>query len=161
MAVKKIARGNLFEDFKVGQVFKHHWGRTLTEGDNTFFSTMTMNYNPLYFNKEYAKEMGFAGTLVNPLLVMNTVLGLSVEDLSEAGGPFLGIDNCIFHKPVYPGDTIYSESTVLDKRETKSRPDHGVVHWKTVGRNQKGEVVMEYERRNLIRKREALEAKKD
>lgn len=153
MAVKKIERGNLFEDFQVGQVFKHHWGRTITESDNIFFSTMTMNYNPMYFNKEHAKEMGHKGMVVNPLLVMNTILGLSVEDLSEAGGPFLGIDNCHFYKPVYPGDTIYSESTVLDKRETKSRPDHGVVTWKTIGKNQKGELVVEYERRNLIRLR--------
>jgi len=157
MVTKKIERGNLFEDFKVGQVFKHHWGRTLTESDNIFFSTITMNYNPMYFNKEYAKEMGAEGIMVNPFLVMNTVLGLSVEDLSEAGGPFLGIDNCHFHRAVYPGDTIYSESTVLDKRETKSRPDHGIVKWKTIGKNQKGEVVLEYERRNLIRMRSKLE----
>ena len=153
MAVKMIEGGNLFEDFQVGQIFKHHWGRTITESDNIMFSTMTMNYNPLYFNKEYAKEMGYEGIVVNPLLVMNTVLGLSVEDLSEAGGPFLGIDHCAFYKTFYPGDTIYSESAVIDKRETKSRPDHGVVGWKTVGKNQRGEIVLEYERRNLIRKR--------
>ncbi len=154
MAIKKIEKANWFEKFQVGQVFKHHWGRTITESDNTLFSTLTMNYNPLYFNKEYAKQMGYEGTVVNPLLVMNTVLGLSVEDLSEGGGPFLGLNNCHLYKPVYPGDTINCESTVLDKRETKSRPDHGVVHWKTVGKNQRGEIVVEYDRMNLIKKRE-------
>jgi len=154
MAIKKIDKANRFEKFEVGQVYKHHWGRTITEGDNTLFSTLTMNYNPLYFNKEYAKEMGYEGTVVNPLLVMNTLLGLSVEDLSEGGGPFLSINNCRFHKTFYPGDTLSAESVVVDKRETKSRPEHGIVHWKTVGKNQRGEVVVEYERMNLIKKRE-------
>lgn len=153
MTVKKILPGNSYDDFEVGQVFKHHWGRTISESDNILFSSLTMAYNPLYFNKEYAKQFGHDNVVVNPLFVFKVILGLSVEDLSEAGGPFLGVDNLLFHLPVYPGDTVYSESTVIDKRESKSRPEFGIVSWKTVGKNQKGDIVLEYERRNLVSKK--------
>jgi len=83
MAVRKIERGHYFEDFEVGHLFRHHWGRTITEGDNAFFSSVTMNYNPAYFNREHARSLGYQGVIVNHLLVMNVVFGLSVEDLSE------------------------------------------------------------------------------
>lgn len=153
MTTKKILVGNLYEDFEVGQVFKHHWGRTISEAENLIFTSLTMTYNPMYFNKEYAKRFGHNNMVVNPLIVFNVVLGLSVEDLSEVGGPFLGVDKLIFHRPVYPGDTLYAESTVIDKRESKSRPEYGIVSWKTVGKNQKGDIVVEYERRNLSSKK--------
>jgi len=87
---KKLPKGHLFEDFSLGQVFQHHWGRTLNEGDNTLFSTLTLSYNPLYFNEPYARAHGHPTSPVNPMLVFATVFGLSVEDLSEAGGLFLG-----------------------------------------------------------------------
>ena len=153
MAEEKILRGNLYNHFEVGQVFKHHWGRTLVNSDNILFTTLTMNFNPMYFNKEYAKRFGHKDMVINALLVFKVILGLSVEDLSEIGGPFLGVDNLFFRKPVYPGDTLYAESTVIDKRVTKSRPDFGIVTWKTVGKNERGEVVIEYERRNLVSKK--------
>lgn len=153
MTTKEISVGNLYEDFVVGQVFKHHWGRTISEAENLIFTSLTMTYNPMYFNKEYAKRFGHNNMVVNPLIVFNVVLGLSVEDLSEVGGPFLGVDKLIFHRPVYPGDTLYAESTVIDKRESKSRPEYGIVSWKTVGKNQKGDIVVEYERRNLSSKK--------
>jgi len=86
--------------------------------------------------------------------VMTTVLGLTVEDLSEAGGPFLGIDDVKFLRPVYAGDTLYARSKVLSRRESQSRPGWGIVEWHTSGVNQRGEPVLEYRRRNLTRKRD-------
>ncbi len=147
------ARGNFYQDFKMGQVFIHHWGRTLTEGDNTLFVTLTMHYNPNYFNVDQARANGHAGLLVCPLLIFNTVFGLSVEDLSEAGGPFLGVDNLRYHRPMQVGETIYARSTVLALREPNSRPDYGIVTWHTEGIDSQGERVVEFERSNLVRKR--------
>lgn len=149
MAVHEIHYGRYYEEFKIGELIRHHWGRTIKDYDSVLFSTMTMNYNPIYFNDEYAKKLGYKGIVVNPLLVYSTVLGLSVEDLSEKGGPFLGIDNVKFFAPVYPGDTIYAVSETLSKRTTKSRPGWGIVEWKTQGFNQNNDLVVEYTRRNL------------
>lgn len=149
-----LRKGNAFEDFEVGQVFKHHWGRTLTESDNALFTTMTMAYNPLYFNAEFARSEGHPGVVINPMLVLCTVVGLSVEDLSEAGGPFLGLDELTFHRPAYPGDTLTSHSTVVSTRDSESRPRFGVVTWHTQGVNQREELVVDYKRSNLVAKRE-------
>lgn len=146
-------KGHAFEDFTPGRRFIHHWGRTLTEADNAMFTTATLAYNPLYFNAEYARAEGHPGIVVNPMLVLCTVVGLSVEDLSEAGGPFLGVDAATFHRPVYPGDTIVAASEVVDARESASRPAFGVVTWHTEGRNQRGELVVEFRRTNLVAKR--------
>lgn len=153
MAVKRVRRGGLHEDFPEGRVFEHHWGRTLTTEDSLLFNNLTMNYNPIHFNVEYARRLGYEGMVVSPLLVMTTVLGLTVEDLSEAGGPFLGIDDVRFLRPVYAGDTVYARSTVLSRRESQSRPGWGIVEWRTTGVNQRGEAVVEYRRRNLTRTR--------
>jgi acyl dehydratase len=147
-----VRKGHALEDFTEGRTFRHHWGRTLSQDDNAIFTTMTLAYNPLYFNAEYARAHGHPGTVVNPLLVLCTVVGLSVEDLSEAGGPFLGIDECSFHQQVYPGDTLTAESTVVSTRESGSRPGFGIVTWRTTGRNQRGEAVVEYNRTNLVAK---------
>ncbi len=154
MAVKRVPRGCFYDDFTEGRVFEHHWGRTLTTGDGLLFNNLTMNYNPIYFNVEYARRLGYDGMVVPPLLVMTTVLGLTVEDLSEAGGPFLGIDDVKFLRPVYAGDTLYARSKVLSRRESQSRPGWGIVEWHTTGVNQRGEPVLEYRRRNLTRKRD-------
>ncbi len=153
MAVHKVVRGNFFEDFEVGHIFKHHWGRTINEGDNSLFSTVTLNYLPAALNKEYAQSLGYAGCIVHPLLVMNVVFGLSVEDLSEQAIAQLGYFDMKFGEPVYPGDTLTSESSVMEKRESKSRPAFGIVRFRTVGRNQKGGEVISYERPVLIKKR--------
>lgn len=155
MAVRRVERGCLYEDFPEGRVFEHHWGRTFTEHDGILYSNFTMHYNPLYTNAEYARRLGYRSIPINPLLVWTTALGLTVEDLSEAGGPFLGVDDLRFHRPVYAGDTIYARSTVLSRRESASRPGWGIVEWKTTAVNQRGEPVLEYRRRNLSRKRSA------
>ena len=148
-------KGHLFDDFEEGRTFEHHWGRTLTEGDATLFATVALRFTPIYFNAERARAEGHPGLVVDPLLVLCTAVGLSVEDLSEAGGPFLGVEDVEFHRPAYPGDTITARSTVVAKRESGSRPDFGIVTWATEARNQKGETVVTYRRSNLIAKRKA------
>lgn len=146
-------RGRLFEDFTVGEVRTHHWGRTLCESDTLLFTTLTLSYNPLYSNREYAKALGHPDLVVNPLLVFNTVLGLSVEDNSEIGGPFVGVGQLTWRRPVYPGDTLSARSTTRAARVSESNPANGVVTWWTEGLNQHGEVVVDFERSNLVRLR--------
>lgn len=147
-----VPRGNRFEAFEPTGTFTHHWGRTVTDGDNAVFSTATCNWNPMHLNADYAKAHGHPDVVVNPMLVLCTVVGLSVEDLSEAGGPFLGLDDCRFHRPVHPGDTLTATSTVLERRDSASRPGIGIVTWRTEGRNQRGELVVDFVRTNLVAK---------
>lgn len=147
-------RGNTFENFSVGQAFRHHWGRTLTASDNVLFATLTLHYNPLYTNADHARSCGFPDLVVCPLLLFNTVFGLSVEDLSEIGGPFLGVDRLTYRRPMIVGETVYADSEVIDQRTTASRPGYGIVTWRTRGTTSKGEVLIEYQRANLVRRRE-------
>jgi itaconyl-CoA hydratase len=149
---KPWPRGNKFDDFTVGRVFRHHWGRTLTRADNTLFATLTLHYNPLYTNADYARAHGHADLVVCPLLLFNTVFGLTVEDLSEGGGPFLGVDKLTFHRPVIVGETVYAESVVVACRETESHPDYGIVTWHSKGFDAQGALVIDYQRTNLVRK---------
>jgi acyl dehydratase len=155
MAITRIVHGHLYEDFEVGRVFKHHWGRTLTQTDNVLFCSLTMQYNPLYTNAEYARKLGYETCPIHPLLVAVTSVGLSVEDLTEAGGPFLGIDDMKLAVPVYAGDTVTAESAVLERRLSASRPGWGIVSWRTRSFNQRKEQVIEYKRTNLSRTRDA------
>jgi len=150
---KLRARGHRYEDFEPGQRFTHHWGRTVTAADNTLFTTLTLHYNPHYTNEAYARAHGHPTTPVNPLLVFNTVFGLSVEDLSEGGGPFLGVEELTYLKPVYPGDTLYAATEVLAKRPAGNRPGYGIVTWHTRGTNQRDELVVDFKRSNLVRMR--------
>ena len=144
-------KGHQVEDFAEGQVFHHHWGRTLTDGDNAMFSTQTLAFNPLYFNEPYARTQGHEKMLANPMLVFNTTFGMSVEDLSESGGLFLGVDECEFIRDVHVGDTITASSEVIAKRISKSNKDAGIVTWLTSGFNQLGEKVIEFKRTNFVR----------
>lgn len=146
-------RGHRFEDFEVGRCFVHHWGRTVTAGDVTLFATLTHAYNPAFLNAEAARAIGHRDLVAPPLLVLCVTVGLSVEDLSEAGGPFLGVEDCRFPVPVHPGDTITASSTVVAARPSASRPSAGIVTWRTEGRNQHDEVVAAFTRTNLIAKR--------
>jgi len=147
------AKGNRYEDFTVGRAFAHHWGRTINHGDNSLFTTLTLHFNPLYTNVEYAKAHGHADVVVNPMLVFSTVFGLSVEDLSEGGGAFLGVEELTFHAPVYPGDTLTARSTVVDRRESASNKAMGIVTWHTEGFNQRDFRVIDFKRTNLVNKR--------
>jgi itaconyl-CoA hydratase len=152
---RKWPKGNRYEDFEVGHVYQHHWGRTLNDGDNSLFSTLTMSFNPLYFNAEYARAHGHRGIVLNPMLVFLTVFGLSVEDLSEAGGLFLGVDELEFHRTMYSGETVGARSTVIEKRESTSRPDSGIVTWHTEGFDGRGDLVIDFRRTNMVIKRNA------
>ena len=145
-------KGNQYEAFEVGQRFDHHWGRTFTAADSILFSTGTCNWTPMYVNAEFARAHEHPDTVVNPMLVLCTAVGLSVEDLSEGGGPFLGVNDIEFTQAVYPGDTITAHSEVLDKRESKSHPEAGIITWRTEATNQKGDTVLRYSRTNLVRK---------
>lgn len=146
---------NYYEDFEPGRVFEHHWGRTLNEGDNSLYTTLTMFFNPLYFNAEFAKAHGHAGVLINPYLVFTTVFGLSVQDLSESGGAFLGVEDLEFGVQVYPGDTLTARSTVVDRRESSTHANMGIATWHTQGFNQRGEKVVDFKRTNMIAKKGA------
>lgn len=143
-------KGNRYDEFEPGRVFTHHWGRTITESDNTLFTTLTQAYNPIYFNVPYARRHGHPGVVVNPMLVFGIVFGLSVEDLSEAGGPFLGVDELTFHAHVYPGQTLLARSTVVSRRTSDSRPGWGIVTWHTEGFTESDELVVDFRRSNLI-----------
>ena len=146
-------KGRLYEDFHVGQTFDHHWGRTILESDTALFTTLTLSFNPLYFNRAYAKAHGHPDIVVNPQLVFNVVLGLSVEDCSEIGGPFVGLGKLTYRKPVFPGDTLYARSRTIACRVSASNPANGIVTWHTEGRNQREDLVVDFERSNLVRLR--------
>ena len=143
-------RGRGFHAFEVGESIHHHWGRTITEADAIQFCHLTLAYNPLYFNREYAKAHGHPDIVVVPQLVFNTILGLSVEICSEGlGGPFLGVYDLRYLEPVYPGDTLTAISKTEAKQESESTEGRGVVTWFNEGFNQNGNKVIEFRRSNL------------
>lgn len=148
-------KGRLLEDFEVGQRFNHHWGRTILATEATLFATLTLAFNPLYFNRAYAQTEGHPDIVVCPQLVFNVVLGLSVEDCSEIGGPFLGVYDLQYHRPVYPGTTIIASSETVEVRVSESNPDNGIVTWKTQGATPDGELLVSFRRSNLIKRRTA------
>jgi itaconyl-CoA hydratase len=145
--------GRYFEDFEVGATYRHRPGRTLSEADNTWFTLLTMNSHPIHFDAEYARRSEFGKPLVVSTLTLAVLVGLSVADTSRNAVANLGWKEIKLPKPVFAGDTLYAESTVLDKRASKSRPNEGIVAIRTVGRNQHGDVVCEFERSFLVMKR--------
>jgi acyl dehydratase len=139
--------GKYFDDLAVGMVMKHPNGRTITETDNVLFCALTMNTQPLHLNEDYAGRTEFGGRIVNGILTLGLVIGLTVADLTE--GTIianLSYERVRHPAPVFHGDTITVETEVLEKRESASKPDRGIVRLKHVGRNQRGEVVCEVER---------------
>ncbi len=151
-------KGRLYEDFQVGEVRPHHWGRTIALSDTLLFTTLTLSFNPLYSNRAFAEAHGHPDIVVNPLLVFNVVLGMSVEDNSEIGGPFVGVGNLTYRQPVYPGDTLTARSTTKAARLSASNPANGIVTWLTEGFNQRDELVIDFERSNLVRLRHPPQA---
>jgi len=147
------SHGRCFEEFTVGDVYEHRPGRTITESDNINFSLMTMNFHPLHCNADYGAKSEFGRCLVNSGLTIAIVLGMSVADVSAKAIANLGMDKLRLTAPVFPGDTIYAESEVLDKRESKSRPTQGVVTVRTTARKADGTVFMTFERSALVPKR--------
>jgi acyl dehydratase len=145
--------GKHFEELNVGDVFKHQPGRTVTETDNVLFSTMTMNPQPLHLDHEFAKGTEFGRPLVNSILTLGIVVGLSVGDttLGTTVGN-LGFEKVEFPKPVFHGDTLYAETEVMEKRESRSRPQWGIVVFEHRARNQRDEIVMRCRRAAMMRK---------
>lgn len=148
-------RGNTFDDFALGMVFNHHWGRTIQQSDNLLFSLTTLQLNPLYFNKAYARDCDHPGIVISPMLVFAVIFGLSVEDLSERGGAFLGVDDLSFGNAVHAGDTLTARSTVMALRESKSDGNYGIATWLTEGFNQRDGRVIVFTRSNLVPRRDA------
>ncbi len=145
--------GRYLEDFKVGDVYEHRPGRTITENDNIWFTLLTMNQHPLHFDQEYAKHSEFGQPLVNSCLTLSIVAGMSVSDVSQKTIANLGWDKVKMPAPVFNGDTLYAESEVLAVRESKSRPTQGIVTIRTTGFKQGGVEVISFERSMLIPKR--------
>ncbi|MHB0967028.1 MAG: MaoC family dehydratase [Bellilinea sp.] len=148
--------GKYFEDLEIGQHFRHAQGRTITEADNTLFCALTMNSQPLHLNADFASRTQFGQRIVNGLLTMALAVGLTVSELTEGTVVAnLGYDRVSHPNPVFHGDTLYVESEVLDKRESRSNPDRGVVRLRHIGRKPDGTVAVELERTVLFLKRSA------
>ena len=145
--------GRYFEDFEVGHIYQHRPGRTISEVDNTWFTLLTMNTHPLHFDAEYAKASEFGKLLVNSAFTVSLVVGMSVSDVSQKAIANLGWKEIKLPAPVFVGDTLYAESEVLKKRESKSRPTAGIVTVRTWGKKSDGTAVCEFERIMLIPKR--------
>lgn len=147
-----MSDGRCYEDFEVGMILRHPLGRTITSTDNTWFTLLTVNTNPIHFDAYYASQTEFGKPLVNSTLTLALVTGLSVADVSQ-NAVNLGWDEVRMPAPVFEGDTIYAQTEVLSKRESKSRPSMGLVEIKTVGFKQDGTIVMEFKRTILVYKR--------
>jgi itaconyl-CoA hydratase len=153
MSIKLGWKGRFYEDFEVGDIYRHPLGRTISETDNTWFTLLSLNPNQLHFNREYGERTEFGQRLVDSTLTMSIVTGLSVSDISLNVIANLGWDEVRLPAPVFIGDTIYAESRVLEKRESKSRPHAGIVKFKTRGVKQDGTVVIRFNRTILVYKK--------
>ncbi len=152
MTVKQGWRGRIYEDFEVGDVYQHPVGRTITQTDNIWFTLLTVNNNPIHFDSVYAAQTEFKKPLVDSTLTLAIVTGLSVSDISQ-NAVNLGWDEVRLPNPVFDGDTIYAKSEVLDMRLSQSRPNVGIVRFKTTGFNQDGKVVIEFKRTIMVYRR--------
>lgn len=144
--------GRYLEEFKVGDIYEHRPGRTITETDNIHFSLLTMNNHPMHCDQAFAAKSEFGKPLVNSGLTLAIVLGMTVADVSGKAIANLGWTEIKLLAPVHPGDTIYAESEVLDVRESKSRPTQGIVKVRTVGKKADGTTFMTFDRSVLIPK---------
>lgn len=153
MNLKPGWKGRFYEDFEVDDIYRHPFGRTISETDNTWFTLLSMNPNQLHFNHEYGKRTEFGQRLVDSTLTMAIVTGLTVSDISLNVIANLGWDEVQLPNPLFIGDTIYAETRVIEKRESKSRPKAGIVKFKTRGVNQDGKVVISFFRTILVYKK--------
>jgi len=152
MTIHKPNIGSYYEDFRVGDIIKHWPGRTITEADNTWFTLLTMNTHPVHFDHNYAKHQMFGKALVNSTLTLSIVVGMSVRETSQNAIANLGWEEIKLPAPVFIGDTLYAESEVLHMRESKSRPEAGIVSFKTTGYNQNNDIVISYKRSFLAKR---------
>lgn len=153
MAEKPGWRGRFYEDFEVGDVYPHPLGRTVTQTDNIWFTLLTQNTAPIHFDTHYAAQTEFGKPLVDSTFTVALVTGQSVSDVSQNVFANLGWDEIRLPHPVFEGDTIYSQSEVLEKRESKSRANVGIVTVRTSGYNQHGTVVITFRRTVMVFRR--------
>ena len=147
------SQGRYYEEFNIGDIYEHRPGRTITETDNTWFTLLTMNQHPMHFDKEFAGASEFGKVLVCSPLTLGILVGMSVQDTSGKAIANLGWSEISIPSPLFVGDTLYAESEVLGKRESKSREGQGIVTIKTLGKNQKDTTIMSFERKMLIPKK--------
>jgi acyl dehydratase len=146
--------GKYYDELQPGQAIRHTLGRTITEMDNVLFCSITLNTQPLHINEDFASKTEFGQRIVNGILTLGVVVGITVPELTE--GTIianLGYERVNHPRPVFHGDTIYVETEVLDKRDSSSKPDRGIVKLKHSGKNQRGEVVCEVERSVMFLRR--------
>ena len=157
MTVHEAKLGRWLEDFEIGDVFEHPFGRTISEADSTWFTQLTCNTNQNHFNAHLAESNPISGgrIIVNSGFTVALVLGLSVIDMSQNAVANLGWTDIKLTHPVYVGDTLYAESIVLDKRESKKRPTMGIITMKTRALNQHGDEVVSYKRSVMVPKIES------
>jgi len=155
MSIKPGWKGRFYEDFEIGDIYRHPLGRTISETDNTWFTLLSVNPNQLHFNKEYGAKTEIGRRLVDSTLTFSVVTGLSVSDISLNVLANLGWDEVRLPNPVFIGDTLYAESRVLEKRESKSRPNVGIVQFKTRGIKQDGKIVISFKRTIMVYKKDA------
>ncbi|NOT25286.1 MAG: MaoC family dehydratase [Acidobacteria bacterium] len=153
MAVKEGWTGRVYEDFEEGDIYDHALGRTVLAADNVWFTLLTQNTNPIHFDHAYAATTEFKRPLVDSTFTLALVTGQSVSDISQNAMANLGWDDVRLPNPVFEGDTLYSRSEVLEKRESKSRPNVGIVRFRTTGFNQDGTVVIEFIRTVMVYRR--------
>lgn len=149
MPIKEGWKGRYYEDFDEGDIYRHPYGRTITETDNIWFTNLTMNPNQIHFNVDYAQHTEYKVPLVNSCFTLALVTGLSVADVSQ-NGINLEWKEVRMPNPLFVGDTVYAETEVLEKRESNSKPKMGIITIKTKGLNQKGQVVIEFTRIVMI-----------
>jgi acyl dehydratase len=148
--------GRCFEDFTVGDVYRHRLGRTITTADNSWFTQLTLNTNPIHFDHHYASRTRFGKPLVNSTFTLALVTGLSVSDVSQNAVANLGWDDVQLPNPVFEGDTIYAQSEVLETRPSQSNADVGLITIRTTGYNERGVIVITFRRRIMVYRRAAL-----
>jgi acyl dehydratase len=144
--------GNYFEEFVVGDTIEHSLSKTIFESDNNFFSLLTMNHHPVHTNVDYANHNQHGKILVVGTLVFSLVVGITVPDISGKAIANLGYENVEHLTPVFVGDTIYARTKILSKRESGSKNDRGIIHVETFGYNQKGEDVLRFKRKVIVKK---------
>ena len=150
-------RGRFYEDLEIGDVYRSRLGRTISEADNVWFTCLTMNTNQIHFNVPYAERTQFGKPLVNSAFTLALVLGLTVPDTSENAAANLGWGDIKLPRPVFVGDTLWAESEITERRESRSNPSVGIVSMRCRGINQRREVVIAFTRTFMVYKRDAPE----
>ena len=156
----EINFGRYLEEFNIGDIYKHWPGKTITESDNNLFCLLTMNHHPVHLDVKYCKSQYYKKRLVVGTLVASVVVGMTVSEISGKAIANLDYEKITHDAPVFIGDTIYAETEILDIRESRSKPDRGIVYVETRAYNQEGKKVLTLRRHVLIPKKEFDNEKK-